>query len=152
MVKEIAMILALLTAPTVAGGSETASSEQLIKPMVHPPRAEINYRVDGEQTTYPLQKRDDGIMILPELDEKTTAFSADEIFEKRKNALNERYDEMFTLKEEMEKHRRESREFMYKHRQKADEMHEKYHALLDNYQKEMASIVGEWAREKALNG
>ena len=151
MVKEIALLLALLGAPSAMVSGNETDMQQYTKHMEHLPKAEINYQVEEDRQTYPLQKRDDGIMILPETEHTTGAYDVDELFAQRKTALNKRYAEMFELKDKIDKHRKESKELFRLRNEESKEMMQKYRALQRSYEKDMLSIIGDWAREKATN-
>ncbi len=89
MVKEIAIILAMLTA-----GSGAATSEA--KPMEKPPRAEINYVVEHQPRT--LEERfNDNV-------------TADERFEQRKMELEEKYARLFDLEKQIKENREQMKE------------------------------------------
>ena len=80
MVKEIAIILAIITA---GGGATTLEA----KPMEKPPRAEQRYEIVEDKPTT--------------LEEKEKS-SATEAFNEEKSALDKKYEKMFALEKELD--------------------------------------------------
>ena len=141
MVKQLSLLLALLS-----GFAPSVNAPIGEKPMVKPPRAEINYAIVDESDTLELDKKDkeivssdDGIMVLPETENNAVEKAdPDEAYEAKKDALKTKYARMFEIKAELDENREERKTLL-----------DEYKALRHSYERELIRIVGDWAQAKA---